>query len=192
MRALAFLTALAILPALAAPTLARAQSLGELAAQEKERREKDKDKAKPAQSFGDDDLKRIGGDKKAKPTTQASPGAAAASGAREGGSSGSPSSADRERLEKIWRARAGQKRAAVQKAQARVDELQAKVNNYLSGMNPEPVQNPTMYQQLEAEKAQAIEQLEAAKAQLETATRELADFEEEARKQSIPPGWLRE
>ncbi len=52
--------------------------------------------------------------------------------------------------------------------------------------------DPNREQNRQAQLAQATADLERAKADVERAKQALTDLEEDARRKSIPPGWLRE
>jgi hypothetical protein len=165
--------ALLLLLAGGAPPVA-AQSLGELAQQEQERRKR---AAKPAKSFTDKDLAaaraKAGAAGEAAPAAGASPSPSPSPGA-----SPTPSPApDRMRdpqLERSWRERFAAARRAVAEAEERAWVMRYEIV-WVSGI---PVQ----------QQVRRFEETE----ELRQAKRALADLEEELRRSGLPPGWGRE
>ena len=91
-----------------------------------------------------------------------------------------------------WRRDAKARRDAIKRAEAKVAAAQARVDSLLVDLNPTNVMDPNRLQTLEADRAKAAADLEAAKDELAKARQALEDLEEEARKSGVPPGWLRE
>jgi hypothetical protein len=157
-----------------------AQSLGDVARQEKERQKKNEQSGVKARTFTEDDLAankgRLAND----------PAAPSADGAKASSTSGDPGSgAARLEEESAWRQRVAQATARVEKAQQRYDEL--------AGMTMVPDMHYVdpqgrvvigSVQQLQAMTAQA-------KAALDAAKKAKDDLLESARRQGVPPGWLR-
>jgi hypothetical protein len=182
---------------LATPLLA--QSLGEVAAREKERREK-KPSPSPAPAFTDDDLLRrhppeppkaspSPGVKTSTPKAKATPAPAPTP---EAPATPDPEAAMRPQLEAMWKARAKAAREAVAKAEARVKELESRLGGLRSDTSPTGLLDPYRQQTREAEAGRARDELQQAQQQLALARQALDDLEDEARRQRIPPGWLRE
>jgi hypothetical protein len=189
-----------------------AQSLGEAAAREKAKRDK-RGKEKPAPSYTDDDLKDpnkpAAQDKdKAKendPNAPAPPG-----GTNIGGEGGSPrrprtpvpeggsapaapappsvSTGD----ETIWRTRARDHRDAIHNAEKSIQETQDRLNALMLDRDVTSTGDPNRLQTIEAQKAEARSALERARLNLAEAQKALQDLEDEARRNNVPPGWLRE
>lgn len=168
---------IALVTAVASPLAA--QSLGEVAA----RTNKDR-KGTPAKVYTNDDLSEAhsGPEKLAAPVSAAP--AAAASAAPAPAPTMDP--ADR------WRRDAKARRDAVTRAEAKVAAIQAKIDALMLDRDPVNVMDPNRMQTLEAVKAKALQDLETAKAELSQARQALEDLEEDARKNGVPPGWLRE
>jgi hypothetical protein len=200
------LTTLAVSAALVAvPALP--QSLAELAAREKERRQKLA--ASDHQTYTDEDLKT--------PRTGTAPSGTASSGGQAGGdaartgsrrassgeSSGEgPSDSDSmpevgtSGAEKQWRETAQQQRDAISDAEKRIAEAQKTLDGLRTGLGqPQPSdglrQQPLNPLIKEADREAAEKVLAEAQAALEKARQDQAAFEEKARKARVPPGWLR-
>ena len=181
-----------------------AQSLGEAAAREKERREKEGRPPAEAPAFTDDDLKKLRPPEAPPPKASPSPGApgskpspaARATPAPPPAPSASPTPdpelAIRAQLEASWRGRARAQREAVARAEARVKELEARVDGLRNDMSPTGLLDPSRQQTREADLARARAELEEARRQLAAARQGIEDLEEQARRQRVPPGWLRE
>lgn len=171
-----------LLLALAVPSLADGPpSLGAAAQKEKEKREKEGGGKKPAPVYGDAELK------KAKGNVQVLPGAGTAPGGSSAASSGGQEGTD----EAAWRRRAQAARDRVSAAEKKIAELQAKIEGLRSDLSPTNVMDPQREQTRQAEIASTQSALEAARAELAAAQKAIADLEDEARRRSVPPGWLR-
>ena len=152
------------------------QSLAEVAEKEKER----KKKAPPAtQSFSDADLPKRD-PRKGSPAPTAPPAP--------------DPSRDNKATEARWRAMARDRRVAISQAEKRVAEIQASLDNSSLDTDPNPPDafDPNRLQKLEASKAALRGDLASAKTTLAAAKKALENLEEDARRNSIPPGWLRE
>jgi hypothetical protein len=180
-----FLIAL-LVAAVAAP--AYAQSLGEAAAREKERRARQREKSGPAKTYTDEDLEK-GADAKDKKKASESGGESSSSSAKETSSGGSDEGPDRS----VWEDRAEKAREAIKNAQERIATLQNRIAELQTDMNPNPsdLMDPNRLQKREAEKAAAIQELDQAKAALAKAQADQQKLEDDARREHIPPGWIR-
>jgi hypothetical protein len=171
------------------PVVANAQSLGEAAAREKERRQKNAEADVKPRVVTDADLKagsgRLANDpskdshyEHASPDSPSTDGTTEASALDEGVS--------RAATEASWRDRKAQ-------AVAKVEAARQKHKMY-SEMWLAPVGEYYVNQKT-GERIDSVGQLQgmtaAAKAELDTAEKELADLEETARRANVPPGWLR-
>ncbi len=96
--------------------------------------------------------------------------------------------AQRDQQRAMWRVRADQARTAVSHAEARVKALESKANARFTDLLQSCGQALAQRQSL----SHAMEDLDRAKADLAAAKKAVEDLEEEARRASIPPGWLRE
>jgi hypothetical protein len=97
-----------------------------------------------------------------------------------------------EMTEAYWRERAAESRREVGRAEQRVPPIEQRIADLRNDRNPTNVMDPNREQNRQAQLAQAIADLERAKADVERAKQALTDLEEDARRKSIPPGWLRE
>ena len=163
---LTVLLALSVAPAIA-------QSLGEVA----ERTKKDR-KGATGKVYTNDDLAEA----HAAPERPIASGAAAAP---------APPPATMDPAQR-WRRDAKLRRDAITKAEAKVAAVQARLDALLVDRNPTNVADPNRLQTLEADRAKARQELDEAKEELAKARQALEDLEEEARKNGVPPGWLRE
>ena len=149
-----------------------AQSLGEVAA----RTNKDR-KGAPAKVFTNDDLDAA----RSAPESQgkvSTPGAPAPSGpATAPARAPAPTMDPAER----WRRDAKQRRDAIARGEAKVAAIQAKIDALMLDRDPVNVMDPNRLQTLEAVKAQALQDLETATAELSQARQAMDDLEEEAR-----------
>jgi len=166
------LVPLTLLAAIAAGPVA-AQSLGEVAARTNKER-----KGTGAKVYTNDDLRdaRSAGERPASAAAPAAP---------------SPPPATMDPAQR-WRRDAKARRDAIARAEADVAAVQARLDALLVDRDPTNVLDPNRLQTLEAERAKAMQELEAAKEGLAKARQDLEDLEEEARKAGVPPGWLRE
>lgn len=96
------------------------------------------------------------------------------------------------RDEATWRQRAEAARMRITDAEAVVRQAEQRLAELRSDVAPEDPMNPFRQQAREAEIKAEMERLDAARAEVAAARQALSDLEEEARRSSIPPGWLRE
>jgi hypothetical protein len=171
--------ALTLVAAVAWPLLPVAgQSLAEIAAKEKKRRT-----GHEAKTYSNDDLEKVSHGPEPSPPE------------KEEKAESEPSvSTSRSSERATWRARASRLREDVEQAERRIDELQAELETLNVDMQPSPadVLDPFRLQKREAQKAELRQKVEDAQKDLERAKEAVADLEEEARRQHVPPGWLRE
>ena len=172
-----------------------AQSLGDLAKKEQERR-----KAAPTatKTYTNDDLKKMPplppqapgtdpaaktGDKDpakedaAKPGDPAKPGDAKADGAKPA------------KDEAYWRGRITTAREEVRRNEMFRDALQTRIDALSADFagRDDPYQRATIAD----DRQKALAELERVKTEIEKLTKQIADIEEEARRAGVPPGWLR-
>jgi hypothetical protein len=170
----------------AAVTVFAAESLGELAEREKQRRKGG------SQTFSDEDLA------KGRPDPTPTPGSGEVTTTPPTTTDGKPAASptatpdpnvdlsDPERHEGIWRGRAAGTRGAVTAARQGVVDAQAKLDKIKNPYKwPPTIPDPT-------ELAAAEAAVQDAKDKVARAEKALADFEDEARQKNIPPGWTRE
>lgn len=164
---------LAFAAALAAPSVA-AQSLGDAAAREKERRKAQK----AGKVLTDDDLKRAGGAGNANVET----GAVAAEAAPAASTAPGEAPAKKEKTEdelraeqeKAWRDKLKRAEEDVQRHTARAAELQAALNDITGNLYG-------------SQRAVLGTELEKAKAELQKAQQQVADLQEEGRRSRFRP-----
>lgn len=180
---------------LLAPVLASGQSLGDAAAKERERRQKLKDAGKTSAVVDGDALKAgkgtLANDPKASPAPKASPSPASAPAMPPhptsvippvGGGAVAP---PRQETEATWRERAQDAREEIERWQERVDywsNLSLAPGQYLVDDDGTKLAgSPEMLQKIAGR----------AKARLAEAKQAFENLETEARRKSVPPGWLR-
>ena len=99
--------------------------------------------------------------------------------------------ADPTQTEEYWRGRKQDVDARVQDAQSRVEQIQSEINSLTAAFYAEGdgvAQRPL----IESERIERINELDAAKQELENARSEAAGLEDEARRAGALPGWLRD
>jgi hypothetical protein len=178
-----------ILLCLSLPGLALGQSLGEAARKEAERREKNRKAGVKAKAYGDQDL-QPGGGRPASTGTFSPPGEAAsnppeASAEGSGGGSGEDEADQRREDEARWRERVAEATAKRDRAKAVHEQLNqlwlVDGEQYVDGQGRTVIASLA---DLRARIARAKVEWDAAEAALE-------HLHEEARRASVPPGWLR-
>src|SRR5258708_7193495 len=185
---------------LLAPAIILAQSLGQAAAQERERREKKAREGKPAEGrvFTNDDLKGSQGAATTKGETASSSHSEGGSparaggadtepkGTREGGSGESSESAG-------WRGRAVGARAALDLAPARGAALPSPIDQLQQELNPMSasyVLDPNRFLRIQEEIRNAQAELAGAREQTRAAQEASDQLAEEARRAGVPSGVL--
>jgi len=176
------LIAAALIAVLGRPVLG--QSLGEVAAREKERRAQQKQKSgTAAKTYTDEDLAKAEAKHPKESSTSSSATASTPADRETNGDSGAD----------YWKDRAEKARGAVKSAQDRIKVLEDRIADLRLDRNPNPADqfDPNRLQKREAEIAKAMADVDVAKADLATAQSDQEKLEAEARAKSIPPGWLR-
>jgi hypothetical protein len=174
-----------VLLALAVPV--SAQSLGELAKKEQERRKT----TPPAKKvYTDEDLKKItvpGGTSSA-PADAAKPAdagdAAKPADAEKAGEKEKPAAREAE-----WRARMTAAREGLRRSEMFRDALQSRINGLTADFTArdDPYQRATIAD----DRQKALAELAQVNKDIEAGKKGIADIEEEARKANVPPGWIR-
>ena len=166
----------------AAALEASAQSLGEAA---RKQAEKKKAEQPSARVYTEDDLAgyREGGPPRPSP--------AIADAAPEPAPS-VRSVPDGEVGEAEWRSIAAAHRAAIRQAEQYAAAVQASIDRINSGLAGFPPQAHDTFAVVEGRKQKTLAQLERAKAQLAQLRQDRDAFEADARRRNVPPGWLRE
>ena len=184
-----------VLPALvlvaAATADTAAQSLVEVARQERLRREvlalQTDPGAPPPRVYTDADLVYSGrltmrvGD--VETDAPGEPGAAAT------GSEAPPPEAQATGDEQRWRNRMAEARQALEEAERRGGELQTRVNRLWTDFTGRD--DPAQRAAIEQERQAALAELEETRAEADELAQAIADLRDEARRAGVPPGWLR-
>lgn len=184
------LAAFVVASMLGGVAFAQAPSLAELAKKEQERR-----KATPpaAKVLTNKDLPKPKAPAPAAPATDA-PAPAAPADAK---AAPDPNSADAKKAEEgkevkdeaYWRGRMSAAREDLRRAQMFAEALQSRIN----ALSADFVNRDDPYQRAKVgeDRQKALAELERVTADIEKATKAIADIEEEARQAGVPPGWLR-
>jgi hypothetical protein len=183
----------AVLLTIAVPVAA--QSLGELAKKERERR---KTVPPAAKTYTNDDLKQTPappaaagdsskpGDSAKKADDPAKPGDPATPADPK---AGPPKGADEKAQEAFWRNRITTAREEQRRNEVFRDALQTKIDLLASGYSL--VADPFQRQALISERQKQIAELARVTGEIEKSVKQIADIEDEARRAGVPPGWLR-
>ena len=166
---------------------AAAQSLGDVAKKEEQRRKTVKSAGKV---YTNDTLKPD--PTPSVPATNATGTAPAASPTPAPAPSPAPAddSADKPAAdEKTWRKRIEDARSSLQRSQAFADALQSQLN----GLTTDFVNrdDPAQRQQIANKRDAALAELERVKKEVAAQTKAISDIQEEARRAGVPAGWVR-
>lgn len=183
-----------LLVVLAVP--AAAQSLGELAKREQDRRKT----TPPAKKvYTDDDLKKITvpGGTSSQPATPADPAKAAdAAAAKDADAKTADSDKDKDKdkgpaplTESDWRARMTGAREDVRRGEMFRDALQSRINGLTADFTARD--DPYQRAQIADDRQKALAELAQVNKDIEKAKKSITDIEEEARRANVPPGWIR-
>ena len=178
--------------ALAVPVCA--QSLGDLAKKEQERR-----KAAPsaAKTYTDEDLKKITvpgavtapSDAGAKPAEGAAKADDAKPGAAKGDGKTAEKPADPAKDEAAWRARMTAAREDLRRNEAFRDALQSRINALSADFAARD--DPYQRAQIADDRQKALAELARLTADIDKGKKAITDIEDEARRAMVPPGWIR-
>ena len=175
-----------------APGGASAQSLVEIARQEKARRTgiAPEDRAR---LYTNDDLRDSGGLTVGAAPQAAAPATDAGSGRSGhgigGGEAGAEPDAGEVRDENDWRARMTTAAAARARAALMASALQNRADGLWAQFTA--MDDPARRRVVERQRNDALAELERTQAETESLDREIRDIREEARRAGVPPGWLR-
>ena len=185
MRVTAFFAAV-VLVSCAAGT-ARAQSLGDVAKQEEARREKVKT---PAKVYTNKDL--------GAPPALAEPAKPADAAATPGTPPAAtpPVADDKDKKDagpakdqKYWSERKKQLDAKLERDRVLADAMQSRINGLTADFSARS--DPAQRAQIERDRQRAVAEFDSLQKTIKDDQKALSDFDEEARKASVPPGWLR-
>lgn len=178
-----------------------AQSLGDLAKKEQERR---KTTPPAAKVYTNDDLKKIyvpgavtappAADQPSKPGDPAAKGEDAKGDAAKGdaaktGDAKSDEKPDLKKDEAAWRARMTAARDALNRFEMFRAALQSQINGLTTDFTSRD--DPAQRAQIADQRQKAIAELAQVGKDIESAKKHIADIEEEARQKNVPPGWIR-
>lgn len=176
--------------------IANAQSLGEVAKKEEERRKAVKS---PGKVYTNDDLRRYplgppqppgeGGAAASDPAAPADPVAAAK--AQEGipAPEKVPEKAGEKRDESYWKNRIVSAREQLRRSEAFVEAMQTRVNSLTNDFYSRD--DPAQRAQLWSQRTAALDEIDRLTKEIAAQKKAIADIEEEARREGVPPGWLR-
>jgi hypothetical protein len=178
---------------------ARAQSLGDIARKEAERR---KVAAPATKTYTNDDLKKLppsSDDAKVDPSKAGDAKAAQALKSGEPGKPGDAKSTDVKpdaavaaepaKDEKYWRGRITAVREDIRRNEMFKEALQTRINSLTNDFAARD--DPYQRAQIADDRQKALAELNRLTSDIEKATKSIAEIEEEARKAGVPPGWIR-
>jgi len=176
--------------------VAAAQSLGDVAKKEEQRRKT----VKSGKVYTNDELKRDPTPSvpaSASTGTTSTPGASstpAPAPASSGNNAGKDDSANKDGSadksdEKTWRRRITNARESLQRSQAFADALQSQLNALSTDFvnRDDPVQR----QQIAKQRDGVVAELDRVKKEVAAQTKAISDIQEEARRANVPAGWVR-
>lgn len=166
---------------------ASAQSLGEVAKKEQQRR-------KHAKSAGKVYTNKDLGPEATKPAPPP-PAPAPGTTAGPGGSEAAPPSPDNEteqdpkKTEEYWRERIETARAEIERNELFLESLQSRVNALSTDFvsRDDPAQRAV----IASDRQKALAEMDRVRQAIASLKQQVADIEEEARQAGVPPGWLR-
>ena len=178
LRAVPLAVAAAVLWASAAP----AQSLGDVARREAERRKAVKT---PAKVYTNEDLTRLPKPHQLPPSPETPAGEAA----KPPEQPKALKTAEEVKDEKYWRGRVQEVRSQLNRDQLLLDALQSRVNVLSSDFvnRDDPAQRALIAE----DRQKALGELERTRQEIDRLKKQIADIDEEARKAGVPAGWLR-
>ena len=164
--------------AAAGAAVAQAPALGDVAKRSAERR---KSSATPTKAYTNKDMP-------ASTIRDASAQGPAPSAASPATSSPAPKTED-ERDESWWRGRITALREGLRRNEAFQEALQSRLNALAADMMGRD--DPYQRAKLGEERGRAVSEMARVTAEIAAGKKAVEDFEEEARKAGVPPGWLR-
>jgi len=173
-----------VLVTLAVPAFA--QSLGELAQREKERR---KTTPPAAKTYTNSDLKQV-------PPPSGTPGKPADEPAKAGDAKKpEPEKVEASKTpepakdESYWRGRIMAAREDVRRNEAFKEALQTRINALTADFSARD--DPYQRAKVADDRQKALAEMARVSADIEKTTKQIAEIEDEARRAGVPPGWLR-
>ncbi|HEX9366721.1 MAG TPA: hypothetical protein VF921_08840 [Vicinamibacterales bacterium] len=168
-----------------------AQSLGDLAKKEQERR---KTLPPATKTYTNEDLKKLppSADDNVKPADKAKADDAIKAGdpAKPGGTKPeAATSPEPAKDEKYWRGRITAAKDDIAKNEAFRDALQSQINGLAAEFSARD--DPNQRAKIADDRQKALAQLASVTEAITKGIKAIADIEEEARRAGVPPGWLR-
>ena len=169
-----------------------AQSLGEIAKREQERR---KTLPPAVKTYTNEDLKKLApmaGDTGTKPAEAAKPGEAAKAGDPAKPTAIKPDAAlppEAAKDEKYWRGRITAVKEDIRRNEAFRDALQVKIDALAADFSSRD--DPAARAKIADDRQKALAELARLNTDIEKATKLITEIEDEARRAGVPPGWLR-
>ncbi|HXD75494.1 MAG TPA: hypothetical protein VN628_17230 [Vicinamibacterales bacterium] len=184
MRVTALFCAVAVL-ACAGVRPVRAQSLADIAKQEEERQKKVR---QPAKVYTNKDLGTPPTVTAAPPADPAKPADAAAKPAADKPAD-DKKDAGPAKDQKYWSERKKALDAKLERDRVLADAMQSRINGLTTDFAARS--DPAQRAVIERDRQRAVAELDGLTKSIKDDQKALADFDEEARKASVPPGWLR-
>jgi hypothetical protein len=169
--------------------LASAQSLGDIARQEEARRKEIKQPAKVYTNKDLGDVPFIPPPDDSKAAADTKSGTAAATTPSEGAKDAKDTSKDKPRDQAYWSGRSKDLDAQLSRDQTFADALQTRINALTADFSARD--NPIQREQIGRDRQKAMDELDRLKKTIQADKKAIADFQEEARRAAVPPGWLR-
>ncbi|HET9191702.1 MAG TPA: hypothetical protein VFO21_02420 [Vicinamibacterales bacterium] len=170
--------------ALALAATASAQSLGDMAKKEAERRKAIKS---PGKVLTGDSIRSVPAPS---PASVPSPAPAAGGAATGSAATEKPKpEVDRKAQELAWRQRIQAARDSLQRSQTFAEALQSRINGLTTDFTARD--DPAQRAVVANDRQKALAELDRVKNDIVQQTKAIADIQEEARRAGVPPGWLR-
>jgi hypothetical protein len=190
MRVPASFIAVVLFGAVAVPRPVLAQSLGDVAKQEEERR---KDVKSSSKVYTNKDLgtpRAIFGDSSEASKTSAEP-ATPAPAADKGKDASKDSAKDdaSTKDQKYWSTHMKELRTKLDRDKVLADAMQSRINALTADFSARA--DPAQRAVIDADRKRALGELDSLQKGIKDDQKAIADFEDEARRASVPPGWLR-
>jgi hypothetical protein len=176
---------LAVTCAVGSAPVVRAQSLGDIARKEEERR---KEVKTPAKVYTNKDLGAPPASLDA-PADPAKPAASPAAPAVPAAAADDKTKDAGVKDQKYWSARKTDLDAKLERDQVLSDAMQSRINALTADFAARS--DPAQRAVIERDRQRALSELEGLQKSLKDDQKAVADFAEEARKAAVPPGWLR-
>jgi len=163
---------------------AGAQSLGDVGKKEEARREQVK---QPSKTYTNKDLGAPPRVVETTPTTNAA--AATPAPAADDKAKDAPKDSGPARDQKYWSGRKKELDAKLERDKVLADAMQSRINGLSADFAARA--DPAQRAVIERDRQRAVAELDSLNKALKDDQKAIADFDEEARKASVPPGWLR-